>query len=77
MVASEESTSAMDNKTPDVTPGSYSPVSVSMDGNTLGAIFLGILSIALLIGWIRSEERYHALVIRQEMSDGNRLSNTR
>jgi hypothetical protein len=65
-----------DEKTPQVSPGNYSPVTVYME-DSLGAIFLGVLAGLLLIGWIRSETRYRKLITRLEMTDGNRSSNTR
>ena len=43
-------------------PGKYSPVIVDMNGNSLGAIFLGILSFLLLLGWMRTEDHYHKLL---------------
>ena len=46
-----------ENQTPEVKPGTYSPVTVNSQ-DTWGTLFLGILSIILLIGWIRAEERY-------------------
>ena len=45
------------NQTPAVSPGNYSPVTVTME-DTMGAIFLGVLSIVLLVGWMNSEKRY-------------------
>jgi len=39
----------------------YSPVNVN---DILGALFLGILSVVLLIGWIRAEARNHSLIAK-------------
>ena len=50
---------------PSVSPGTYSPVTVYME-DTLGAIFLGILAVILLIGWRRAEKRYWALAKQME-----------
>jgi hypothetical protein len=43
------------------TQDTFNPVTVLMH-NTLGAIFLGILTIILLIGWMRAEARNRKLV---------------
>lgn len=45
-----------DQNTPAVNPGNYSPVTVYMK-DSLGTLFLGILTIILLIGWMRAEMR--------------------
>lgn len=45
-----------DEKTPQVSPSTYSPVIVQ-NYDSLGALFLGIFALILLIGWMRSEER--------------------
>ena len=45
-----------DEKTPQVSPGTYSPVIVQ-NYDSLGALFLGIFALILLVGWMRSEER--------------------
>jgi hypothetical protein len=50
-----------DEKTPPVRPGNYSPVTVDMT-DSLGAIFLGVLCVILLIGWMRSEARNRAFL---------------
>lgn len=49
-------------KTPVISPGNYSPLIVDMNGNSLGAIFLGILAFLLLIGWMRTETHYYRLL---------------
>jgi hypothetical protein len=51
-------------QTPVVNPGNYSPVTIHV-GETVGAVFLGILSIILLIGWRRAETRYRNLIAQQ------------
>lgn len=76
MSLDEEPVRATDEKTPQVSPGNYSPVTVYME-DALGTIFLGVLAGLLLIGWIRAEGRYRKLITRLEMTDGNRSSNTR
>jgi hypothetical protein len=43
------------------TQDTFSPVTIIMH-NTLGAIFLGTLTIILLIGWMRAEARNRKLV---------------
>ncbi len=48
-------------QTPVVNPGNYSSLTVVMK-DSLGAIFLGILAVILLIGWRRAESRYKKLV---------------
>lgn len=40
-------------------PGNYQPVHLE---NTIGAVFLGILALILLVGWMRSEARYRKLL---------------
>ena len=76
MSIDEEHVPATDEKTPQVRPGNYSPVTVYMK-DSLGAIFLGVLTGLLLIGWMRAEGRYRQLITRLEMTDGSRSSNTR
>jgi hypothetical protein len=55
------------DKTPPVSPGNYSPVTVDMR-DTIGAIFLGILAFILLVGWTRAEARNRALIKQLELS---------
>ena len=76
MSLDEEPVRATDEKTPQVSPGNYSPVTVYME-DALGTIFLGVLAGLLLIGWIRSEARYRKLITRLEVTDGSRSSSTR
>ena len=71
MSTDEEQVQDEEAKTPSVSPGNYSPVTVNME-DTVGAIFLGILSGILLIGWMRAEARYRALLIQQESPGPNR-----
>ena len=70
MTTKEEQTISMDRNTPAVSPGNYSPVTVTVS-DSIGAIVLGTLSIILLIGWTRSEARYRALIMQKEIIDGN------
>jgi hypothetical protein len=58
-------TPALDDQTPAVSPGNYSPVTVYLE-DTLGVVFLGILAVILLIGWRRAELRYRALAKQME-----------
>lgn len=44
--------------------------------DTVGAIFLGILSVVLLIGWRRTESKYRSLLLKQDITNGNRSPNT-
>ena len=60
MSANEANISTVEDKTPAVTPGNYSPVTVDMK-DTIGAVFLGILAFILLIGWTQAEARNRVL----------------
>jgi uncharacterized membrane protein YkgB len=42
--------------------------------DTIGAIFLGILSVVLLIGWRRTESKYRSLLLKQDITNGKHLS---
>lgn len=61
MSTDKEAVTNPDRKSPDVSPGNYSPVNVYME-DSVGAIFLGLLCGILLIGWMRAEARYCALL---------------
>ncbi len=61
MPVNEDSISSLEVKSPEVSPGNYSPVNVYME-DSVGASFLGLLSGILLIGWMRAEARYRALL---------------
>lgn len=52
------------NSTPTVKPGSYSPVNVTVN-DSWGAVMLGILSIILLIGWVRAEHQLKVLLAKK------------
>ena len=54
-----------EGQTPVVSPGNYSPVTVTMN-DSIAAVFLGILAIMQLIGWRRAESRYRKLINQQE-----------
>ena len=56
MNTSENLDQSSDEQTPQVSPGTYSPVIVQ-NYDSLGALLLGIFAMILLIGWMRSEER--------------------
>jgi hypothetical protein len=47
-------------QTPQVSPGTYSPVTVQ-NYDSLGALFLGIFALIMLVGWMRAEERSQQL----------------
>jgi hypothetical protein len=51
----------MKGQTPTVCPGNYSPVTITVR-DSVGAVFLGILTLILLIGWRRAETRYRKLL---------------
>jgi 3-dehydroquinate dehydratase len=52
---------ARGEQTPVVNPGNYSPVSVTVS-DSVGAVFLGIVAVILLIGWRRAETRYRKML---------------
>jgi hypothetical protein len=60
----------LEGQTPKVSPGTYSPVTVTVK-DTMGAFFLGILSVILLIGWIRTETHNRELITQLEKTNGN------
>lgn len=66
----ENLTTSLEENTPQVSPGNYSPVTVYME-DTMGAIFLGFLAGVLLIGWMRAEARYRALIAELELNNGS------
>lgn len=70
MSTNEDSISVQSEKTPAVSPGNYSPVTVHMR-DTLGAVFLGTLSVILLVGWRRTEAKYRLLLAQRESMNGN------
>lgn len=65
MMTNEEQNLIQEMQTPEVKPGTYSPVTVHFQ-DTWGTIFLGILSIILLVGWIRSEKRNRTVIAKQQ-----------
>lgn len=67
MSTNDNNISTIEDKTPLVNPGNYSPVTVEMK-DTIGATFLGILSFILLIEWMRSEGRNRVLVKQLDLS---------
>lgn len=70
MSTNEDSIPVQNDKTPSVSPGNYSPVTVYMK-DTLGAVFLGVLTVILLVGWRRTEAKYRALLAQRESMNGN------
>jgi hypothetical protein len=63
MSVTEEQISPLEGKVPVDISGNYQPIHLE---DTVGVIFLGILSILLLIGWRRSETRYRKLIEQRE-----------
>lgn len=45
-------------------PAVNNPWTVHLE-DTVGAVFLGILAGIALIGWMRSEARYHELIVKR------------
>jgi hypothetical protein len=76
MLTNEAPRADPEDSTPSISPGNYSPVTVYMH-DTLGAIFLGVLSGILLIGWIRAEARFRNFITQSEVANGNRSLNAR
>jgi hypothetical protein len=76
MSTNENNIQSLEDQTPLVSPGNYSPVTVYVK-DTLGALFLGVFAGILLIGWMRAEARYRALTTRLEVTDGSRSPNAR
>ena len=60
----------LEDQIPKVGPGNYSPVTVTVK-DTMGAFFLGILCVILLIRWIRTETRNRELITQLEKTNGN------
>lgn len=56
----------LEGQTPEASPGNYSPVTITIK-DSMGAIFLGILSVILLIGWRSAEARYRKLLEQKEI----------
>lgn len=52
-----------EKQTPQVKPGVYSPVVVNVQ-DSVGTLILGIISIILLIGWVKVENRNRQLLSR-------------
>ena len=74
MSTNEEHIQTPQDKTPLVSPGNYSPVTVNME-DSIGAVFLGILAVILLIGWRRAESRNRRLIKQLRSTDANRSLN--
>jgi len=67
-------TPSQENKTPSVSPGTYSPswqYQKLYMKDTIGAIFLGVFAVIFLVGWIRTEGRYRKLLTQREITSGN------
>ncbi len=74
MSVNEETFSPLEGKVPVDISGNYQPIHLE---DTMGAIFLGILSILLLIGWRRSETRYRKLIAQLEIPHANHSSDAK
>lgn len=61
MSTNEENVPTAEHKTPSVSPGNYSPVTVYME-DSIGAIFLDIFAVIFLVNWRRAESRNHRLM---------------
>jgi hypothetical protein len=66
---------ARGEQTPVVNPGNYNPVTVTVS-DSVGAVFLGILAVILLIGWRRAETRYRKLLAQQEMKGSSQYGDS-
>jgi hypothetical protein len=71
MSVTEKQISPLEGKVPVDISGNYQPIHLE---DTVGVIFLGILSILLLIGWRRSETRYRKLIEHRETLPEKRLT---
>jgi len=60
-MSTNKSIDTLENRTPSVSPGNYSPVTVYTE-DTVGAVFLGIFAGIFLIGWLCAEARYRKLL---------------
>ncbi len=76
MSTNENNNPPLEDQIPSVSPGNYSPVTVTVK-DSLGTIFLGILSGILLVGWMRAEARYRALITQSEATNGSHSLNAR
>ena len=65
MSTNAENVPTSEDKTPSVSPGNYSPVTVYME-DSIGAIFLGILAVIFLVSWRRAESRNRRLMSNRE-----------
>ena len=66
MMADDEQIPATDARTlPDIS-GNYQPIHLE---DTVGAVFLGIFAVMSLIGWMRAEARYRALITQAGTSE--------
>jgi len=68
MSINEEQISPLQGRVPVDISGNYQPIHLE---DTLGVIFLGLLSILLLIGWRRAETRYRKLMEQKQIAGGN------
>jgi hypothetical protein len=76
MSTNENNIQTLEDQTPLVSPGKYSPVTVYVK-DTLGALFLGIFAGILLVGWMRAEARSHRLIMQLEKNNGSHSLNAR
>jgi len=61
MSTNEELIPAIKGRMPIDISGNYQPIHLE---DSVGAIFLGILAVISLIGWIRAENRYRKIAIQ-------------
>ena len=72
MSTNEEQVPVVDEEVPESRTNGNNSVDVNLK-DTVGAVFLGILSVILLIGWMRSEARVRALIIQHAASHDNQV----
>ena len=74
MSTNENNIQSLEDQTPSVSPGNYSPVIVYVK-DTVGALFLGIFAGILLVGWMRAEARHRVLITQLERTIANHSPN--
>ena len=63
MLTNEGQVPLMTEEAPQVSTNGNNSVDVNLK-DTVGAVFLGILSVILLIGWVRAEARLRELLVK-------------
>jgi hypothetical protein len=64
MLTNEEQVPMTDEEAPQGHTNGNNSVDVNLK-DTVGAVFLGILSVILLIGWVRAEARIRELLVNK------------